>query len=295
MNDKRFSYASGGFCDRDIFSALDAIAGVGFSQVELLGQKPHVEGPPKGKQLKKLIHHLDSVGLKVPTVHAPLGKNTLAAPDEQWHRAAMETLAEYIEFTAEVHALAMIVHPVPFPDFVPEASQDDLINRAVEFARRSLDELLPIAQHAGVCLLLENLPFACNYPLLTMKELRPLIDTYPKEHVGLVMDTGHALLLREDPVEEIILAGDRLRGVHLHDANGTIAHLPPMFGQLDWQAVLVALKKVDYCGAWTFEVGCSKENHSPEDLAKMCYQFSLTWANSLEESSSEQPVTRSNQ
>ena len=274
---RNIGYASAGFVDRELFSALDAIAEAGFGHVELLGQKPHLEGVPKGKAMEGLIRRLDSVGLKASTVHAPLGKNTLAAPDEEWRRSAMETLASYLVFTAEVHAREMIVHPVPYPGFVPEASQNELMRRAIESARRSLDELLPIAQRVGVRILLENLPFECSYPLLTMKELRPLVDAYPKAHVGLVMDTGHAILTRQDPAEEIIVAGDRLWGVHLHDADGTTDHLPPMHGQLDWQAVLAALEKVNYSGIWTFEVIQSKENHTPEELAKMCYQFAQTW------------------
>jgi len=86
--------------------------------------------------------------------------------------------------------------------------------------KRSIDDLIPTAEKTGVRFNLENLPYQCDYPYRTMKELRVLIDDYPKECVGLIIDTGHVGVLRDDPVAEINAAGDRLCGTHIHDVVG---------------------------------------------------------------------------
>ena len=106
-----------------------------------------------------------------------------------------------------------------------------------EATRRSLDELVPVANTTGVRMLLENLPYACHYPFLVMGELRPLVDAYPEAAVGLVVDTGHAWTSGNDPAAEIRTAGSRLWGTHLQDvdavdeANGRVIVMINIFGR----------------------------------------------------------------
>ena len=70
-----------------------------------------------------------------------------------------------------------------------------------------LDELVPVAQETGVRLLFENLSYDCDYPLLSLAELREAFEPYPAESAGLVIDTGHAVISGRDPAGEIHAAG----------------------------------------------------------------------------------------
>ena len=70
------SYSTLGFSDRDLESALTAIASAGFTQSELIAHPPHLINLPKGRALYVLRNHLKKLGLSC-TVHAPLGRNVL--------------------------------------------------------------------------------------------------------------------------------------------------------------------------------------------------------------------------
>ena len=276
---RKIGYSTSGFKDRDVESAMDTIAAIGFTHVEILGQEPHVAVIPKGKKLSNFRKRLESLNLSV-SVHAPLKRNVLGAADEIWRREKVKILSNYICFAGEIGADAIIIHPVPNPIFVPEPKDSILPQHMRDSAYRSLDELVPIAQKAKLCILLENLPYLCNYPLLTMKELRPFVDLYPQEYVGLVIDIGHTRVHGDDIVEEIRIAGDRLYGTHLHDTDkeGTNDyHWVPTHGSLNWDIIRSTLTEVKYTGVWTFEVNNGRFGESPEELACICHRLAVSW------------------
>ena len=73
-----------------------------------------------------------------------------------------------------------------------------------------------------------------------MQELRALVDGYPEEQLGLVIDTGHAWTMKRDPSLEIKFAGSRLQGTHLQDVDydqPNDNHWAPTQGGLDWSAI----------------------------------------------------------
>ena len=274
------SYATMGFGDRDVEAALDAVAAAGFDQAEICGQKPHVASPPEGRDLLDFVKRLISRGLSA-TVHAPATTNVLGAPDQQWRREKVGVLSNYLHFCAGIGAKTMVVHPVPNPIFVPEPDRSELPELIYDATRRSLDELAPLARQTGVCILLENLPYRCSYPLLQMSELRQLVECYPPECVGLLMDTGHAGASGRNPATEIEIAGDRLYGTHLHDMDPlrpNDEHWIPTHGSLDWDAIRHALADVNYSGAWTFEAIKGRHGETPEELARLTREIAEKWS-----------------
>ena len=270
-------YSTVGFTDRNIEKALDAIAGIGFGYAEILGQDPHVAIPLKGRPLSRFRKGLEERNLS-NTVHAPLGVNTLGGPDEDWRQKAVGVLSDYIRFAGEINAEAVIIHPIPNPIFVSDTSIRDISARLIDSTRRSLDELIPLAAESGPSLLLENLPYICDYPLRSMKELRELVDLYPAEHVGLVLDTGHAAVIGDDPVDEIRIAGNRLLGLHLHDSDGKEdQHWAPGEGVLNWNTIVSALRSNNYRGVLMFEAANGRLDETPEELAAICLDMAKNW------------------
>jgi sugar phosphate isomerase/epimerase len=277
---KQVNYSTVGFTDRDIEAALDAVAAAGFTGTEIVGQAPHLDQPPEGQALIEFRERLDSRGLLCRTVHAPLTRNVLGAPEEEWRQEVVEVLARYVRFAGAIEADGIVIHPIPNPIFVPAAEDASLPDRMRSAVRRSLDDLVPVAREAGVCMLLENLPYHCHYPLLTLEELRPLIDGYPEQQVGLVIDTGHAWTIGRDPAVEIRAAGARLRGTHLQDVDGEHPnddHWPPTQGGLNWDDIRQALEDVSYEGFWTFEVANGRQGETPEELARVTRQVAGGW------------------
>ena len=182
--ERKISYSAAGFEDRDVEAALDAIAAAGFRYTELFGREPHIPAPLTGATLAGFNRRVRERGLSIPTIHAPLDRTVLGAPEEAWRQEKVGVLASFLRFARDVGASNMVIHPVPNPKFVPDADHPETPARISDAVRRSLDDLAPIAQEAGVRMLLENLPLQCGYPYVTMTELRPLADQYPKETVG---------------------------------------------------------------------------------------------------------------
>ena len=126
------SYSTLGFVDREVEAALDGVAAAGFSQTEILGQEPHLAVPPKGKALTDFRARLADRGLRARTVHAPLTRNVLGAPDETWRREVVEVLASYLRLAAGLESTEVIIHPVPNPIFVPEGDHPEVARRIAE-------------------------------------------------------------------------------------------------------------------------------------------------------------------
>ena len=274
------SYSTIGFSDRDVEAALDAIAAVGFTHAEICGQEPHVGTVPQGQDLRDFRARLVSRGLVGGTVHAPLRRNVLGAPEEAWRREKVQVMSAYLRFTAAIGYTAMVIHPVPNPIFVPNPERPELPDLIADATRRSLDDLVPVARDTGVRMLLENLPYHCDYPFLTMDELRPLVDDYPEQAVGLAVDTGHAWTVGCDPIGQIRVAGTRLCGTHLQDVDGVDPqdnHWMPGQGDLDWTGIRAALDEIGYAGLWTFEVIVPRRGETPEELARLTRELAAEW------------------
>ena len=151
-------------------------------------------------------------------------------------------------------------------------------------APRSVEALVEVAAEANVRILLENLPYRIDpphvYPLISMAQLRTFIEPYPAEQIGLVVDVGHAWTAGIDPVVEIETAGDRLWGTHLQDVDADQPnddHWVPTHGGLNWPAICDALRRINYAGAWTFEVLNERRGESREQLATQSRAVAAEW------------------
>ncbi len=274
------SYSTTGFSERDTDGALDVIAEAGFPQAEISAHRFNNAKPLPPDELASFLGRLETRGLRARTVHAPSSRITLGAPDEEWRKEAVGVLAEYIRFVGDMGATDMVIHPIPNPIFVPNAGAPEIPRLVGEATSRSLDDLVPVAQEAGIRINLENLPYHCDYPYRSVKELRTLVDQYPAEHLGIVIDTGHVGVLSDDITEEIHAGGQRIRGTHISDVVGHedgTDHRGPGRGFLNWDAMLTAFRDIDYPGPFTFEVIVPNEGESQDELARFTRDFAVSW------------------
>ena len=274
------SYSSVGFRDRPYAEALRAIAEAGWSQTEISGQEPHVASVPVAGELAEFRTIVDAIGVTVRSVHAPAMRHVLGTTTEEWRREVIPVLKSYIRFTGAIGADHIVIHPIPNPMFVPDPDDPAVPRLVADGIRASLEEVVPVAQESGVRVLLENLPYLVDYPYRSMKELRELVDSYPAESLGLVIDTGHVGILGLDPGDEIRAAGDRLFGTHIHDVienDGLVDHHAPTRGIFDWDAVLQAFSDIDYRGVWNFEVILPGDDESQEELARFTRDIAASW------------------
>ncbi len=154
-----------------------------------------------------------------------------------------------IECTAEAGGKICVIHP-------------DNDKTADENAEMYL-ELLPFAKECGVKIATENM---WNYDFETRKVL-PAACSDPRsflEHISAVnddsfvacLDIGHAEMhgLNTSAVEMILALDTHLQALHIHDNNlRGDHHQIPFSMNIDFDAVVKALKKIDYKGYFTLE------------------------------------------
>ncbi len=237
---------------------------------------------------------VDSGAIRVSSVHnyTPLGageeatsrggdKRNLASPDEAERQEAVRLTRRSLDLGRRLGAKALVLHMGEtgmardyFGELVDTVEREGVasdraagLRRRVKAARdaekgpylaaamRSLCELLPLAEAAGIVLGIENRYYYHQVPL--PEEIPDLLDRLGSPYVGYWHDIGHAHVMevlgfmshREilDPLAR------RLIGVHIHDALFIRDHRAPGTGEIPIKSVLTripadAIKIVELAG-----------------------------------------------
>ncbi len=210
---------------------------------------------------KKLRRIGEDNGIRCNQSHAPFPTQRIKT-DKYIKRA--------IECSAIAGAKACVVHPM---------------NSATlyENAQMYLD-LLPFAKSHGVKIATENmwnwnydkqhaLKAACSHH----DEFKEYIDYLKDEFFVACLDIGHAEMkgLETSAVKMIKTLGDRIEALHIHDNDCVYDnHQLPFTMKIDFNAVIKALKEINYRGDVTLEVNGYLESKSEgeivEKLKKAC-------------------------
>ena len=117
---------------------------------------------------------------------------------------------------------------------------------AYKNAQSALNELVPHAEANGVAIGVENV---WNKFLLSPLEMAKFLDEIGSPFVGAYFDVGN-VILTGFPEQWIGILGSRIKRIHFKDFKrsvGTLAGFCPLTeGDVDWPAVLAALKAIGY-------------------------------------------------
>ncbi|MBQ8432747.1 MAG: sugar phosphate isomerase/epimerase [Clostridia bacterium] len=144
-----------------------------------------------------------------------------------------------------------------------EPIADDERSARMDCAKRNLAALAAFAAERGAVVAVEDLPRTCLGR--NSEEILELLDAHPALRVCL--DTNH--LLSESLTDFIGRVGDKIITTHVSDYDFVDErHWLPGEGLVDWPAVVEALKKANYQGAWIYELGlkCPKTLSRERDL-----------------------------
>ena len=172
-------------------------------------------------------------------------------------------LKKAIECTAEAGADTCIIHPCI------KASREENAEMYLE--------LLPFAKACGVKIAVENtyswdkaikdaVRGACSWPDDLVATLDLLGDD---ETFVACLDTGHAEMrgLRTSAVEMIHALGTRLQALHIHDTDRrNDTHQIPFSMNIDFNAIVKALKEINYNGYFTLEAPTYIELYDPSRI-----------------------------
>ena len=183
-----------------------------------------------------------------------------------------DLLKQAIEFTAEAGGEICVIHP-------------DNYKTAEENAQMYL-ELLPFAKSCGVKIATENMwnwsselgqaaPAACSDPESFLAHLEAVNDPY----FVACLDIGHAAMrgLNTTPTEMIHKLGHHLQALHVHDndCHGD-HHQLPFTMNIDFDAMIEALRDIGYAGWMTLEVDRYCEGSTAENVAEKVNNMAKT-------------------
>jgi len=222
----------------------------GFSGFEIdLSEDGPVNLKSTPQELKEFRALAEKHGLELSGLMSFLywGANA-ASSDSGIRDKAAKLLARQIE-CAEILGIDTIL-AVPGAvgvDFIPGAESvryDLAYERATEFIKAAL----PAAEKAGVTIAVENV---WNKFLLSPLEMRGFVDQFNSKHVGVYFDVANTLACGY-PEHWIEILGSRIKRVHFKDyrrAVGTVDGFCDLLsGDVDWPAVMAALRKTGYDG-----------------------------------------------
>lgn len=167
-----------------------------------------------------------------------------------------------IECTAEAGGHICIVHPGN--------------NLSVEENAQLYHEILPFAKACGIKIAAENMwnwddeqdqaSFAaCSTP----EDFCHVIDAVNDPHLVACLDIGHAEMrgLHCTAPAHIHALGHRLQALHLHDNDRWHdSHQIPFSMDIDWDAVVTALRDIGYAGDFTLECDSYLRGRTPEQV-----------------------------
>ena len=220
---------------------------------KVISDAPH---PLKSREYLAFARELKSIGEAYGMVcnqsHAPFPVKYMSA----------DILKRAIECTAEAGGNICIIHP----------DNDSTAQENAEL----YNSLLPFAKEHGVRIATENMwnwkkgeptsaPAACS----TSADFVAHIDAVNDPYFVACLDLGHAEMRGSgDGAAQMIRAlGHRLQALHIHD-NDKIhdSHQIPFSMDIEFGAVVEALKDIGYSGYLTLESSCYLESYNADNV-----------------------------
>ena len=192
-----------------------------------------------------------ALGMTLPVCHLPF---YMPSPDDQvaMQRFAREQ-ARGIEAAALMGIPVAVIHPI--------ARHSSRTSKQEWFAENIayLSPLCEKAKKLGVTLAVENMASTkeSEHDHLYGCRAVEIVAIAKKLDIKTCWDTGHAHTAGLAQSHEIALLGGTLAAVHLHDNDGSDAHVVPLTGQIDWADVARGLAAVGYEGVLDFETKTS--------------------------------------
>ena len=178
--------------------------------------------------------------IQVASIHIPFGAEwQYHSTDETLRRQAVENARTFIADCRSLKCSLFTMHSCV--ECVPLEADERA--KCMEAARRSIDELVPVAADNGIYLNIEDLPRTCLGN--TAEELAQLVEGFPYGQIGVCFDVNHFCGHPELLPEGIRLNSKRIRSFHISDYDGVDeCHWYPGMGVIDWPAIMEEIRRL---------------------------------------------------
>ncbi len=243
---------------KPVEQALREAGEMGFEGLELcFGAGEFVPGISE-KRCREISAFARGMNIKIKTVATGnYWSKSLASPVKSTRKEALAFSRKYLQAAKWVGAGTALVVPGAVAVSWDNTQPVVPYKTAWKYATEAIRALLPTAGKYGVKIGLENV---WNWFLADPVAMKTFVDQFKSKWVGVYFDVGNCLIngYAEHWIE---ILGKRIVAVHLKnfsrdDCGGTLHGFGDdiMRGDLDWKAMLNALKSVNYRGPLTAEM-----------------------------------------
>ena len=223
-------------------------------------------------------------GLKICQTHLTYYGSNVKFSGEEGYRQNEESLLpvviKEIELASAMECPIAVMHPY-FADV-----REDSRKGNIEF----ISKILPVLEKNGVTLALENIYGEENGNAYgdahhsSAEDLLYYTEVIDSPYLGICLDTGHAVIRGQKPVEMALAYGSKLKAVHLHTTIPVtdLHSIPATYSygdRINWRAMCDTLENIGYGGTFNMEVRTSPKLN---DKAKSAfYRFAYAVAEGL--------------
>lgn len=267
------SVSSYSWLPSSFFAKLREIQEHGIDGIEIFATPRHLDinNPEEVQQAGMMIRNM---GFRFVTMHAPSSIGDLSNLDESYRDDAVLNCQRALDAAMLMGASVVTFHPSSIEGEMSQAK-----DRWISLFE-SLRDLSGYAEDRDVKIAIENFP-------------KPLFGSDPVElyeqlvdlnlpNVGMCLDIGHAFVGGYLP-SSIPRFGEKIFTVHASDNRGHVdEHLPPGQGNIDWNSIITALRRIDYKGPFVIEVRDGRRiEHILEDIIDFADRSGLSGVGQL--------------
>lgn len=257
------------------FKAVEMAKRAGFEAIDYSyyydNERKEVLGDAYREYAQELREHLDDVGICCNQAHAPftLPYGTQHNENEQKYLWILRSL----ESAAILGAQNIVVHSITVPE-------------GVDFEQYNINyykSFIPYCEKFGIHVAVENL-FGIDSKrnritskLGSPEELNNIVEKINSPWIVACVDIGHASLTGYEPEDFINKVNPGvLKSLHVQDNDYLDdRHVLPYMGKLNWEAIMLCLKKAGYTGDLTFEILKCLDGF-PDELLEDLLKFALS-------------------
>ncbi len=226
----------------------------GFQAFEpTIGEEGELTVTTDESAVRRLGERIRAAGLEVASLATGLyWKYSLTSPDKTQREQARQVTIACLDRAKWLGTDALLVVPGLVAHFEDNKLRIGYAD-ALRLSYEALRDLAGEAEKRGVMIAIENV---WNAFLVSPVETRELIDKINSPWVAAYLDVGNVLRygVSQDWVDTL---GRRIRRIHLKDYNLSVGGLKGFCqlcdGDVEWPAVMAALRQVGYDGPLTYE------------------------------------------
>jgi len=244
------------YVDMEIEDAVRHLAEIGWFHIEY--SFDHISRATEKcwkTRLKSLREICLSLNVKAWQLHSPLSLN-LANFNRKERERDLKTASRWLEYCQILDVPYMVIHPGGSQGYRSLKERNKIIELNIESFKR----LGRVAEDLGVKLVIENMlaDSKCGGRRFLgehIYEILEIIEAVGSPSIGICFDTSHANALNLDIPEAIRECGGLLWATHISDNDGSgDQHRLPYNGNIDWIAVIKALKSIGYQNLLDLEI-----------------------------------------